>query len=76
MTTEPFSADAVTRALRGAAVASVEVVATFQASSAEVARLRVAQVRFRSDILSGPGGAEIILEDPSGNPVELFQTAQ
>lgn len=41
---------------------------------AEVARLREAGVRFRAnDIVTGPGGAQIILEDPSGNPVELFQ---
>jgi len=40
---------------------------------AEVARLRKAQLRFRNDIVSGPGGSEILLEDPSGNPVELFQ---
>jgi len=42
--------------------------------AAEVARLREAGVTFRmSDIVSGPGGAQIILDDPSGNPVELFQ---
>lgn len=40
---------------------------------AEVARLRAAGVRFRSDIVRGPGGAQIVLDDPSGNPVELFQ---
>ena len=41
---------------------------------AEVARLRVAGVPFRTnDIVTGPGGAQIILDDPSGNPVELFQ---
>jgi catechol 2,3-dioxygenase-like lactoylglutathione lyase family enzyme len=41
---------------------------------AEVARLRVAGVAFRTkDIVTGPGGAQIILDDPSGNPVELFQ---
>ena len=39
----------------------------------EIERLRRAQVHFRSDILTGPGGSEIILDDPSGNPVELFQ---
>jgi len=42
----------------------------------EVARLRGAQLHFRSDILTGPGGSEIILDDPSGNPVELFQAAR
>jgi catechol 2,3-dioxygenase-like lactoylglutathione lyase family enzyme len=42
--------------------------------STEVARLRAAGVPFRMhDIVSGPGGAQIILEDPSGNPVELFE---
>jgi catechol 2,3-dioxygenase-like lactoylglutathione lyase family enzyme len=43
--------------------------------SAEVARLRKAQLHFRNDIVSGPGGSEIILDDPSGNPIELFQAA-
>jgi catechol 2,3-dioxygenase-like lactoylglutathione lyase family enzyme len=40
---------------------------------AEVAALRAAGVRFRSDIVRGPGGAQIVLDDPSGNPVELFE---
>ena len=39
----------------------------------EIERLRQAKVHFRSDILTGPGGSEAILDDPSGNPVELFQ---
>lgn len=43
---------------------------------AEVARLRKDQLHFRSDILKGPGGSEILLDDPSGNPVELFQPAR
>ena len=42
---------------------------------AEVARLRDAGVKFRSDIVRGPGGAQIVLDDPSGNPIELFQPA-
>jgi catechol 2,3-dioxygenase-like lactoylglutathione lyase family enzyme len=42
---------------------------------AEVARLRAAGVQFRSDIISGPGGKQIVLDDPSGNPIELFQAA-
>jgi catechol 2,3-dioxygenase-like lactoylglutathione lyase family enzyme len=41
----------------------------------ETARLRAAGVEFRSDIVTGPGGAQIVLDDPSGNPVELFQPA-
>jgi catechol 2,3-dioxygenase-like lactoylglutathione lyase family enzyme len=41
---------------------------------AEVARLRAAGVSFRtSDIVSGPGGSQVIIDDPSGNPIELFQ---
>jgi catechol 2,3-dioxygenase-like lactoylglutathione lyase family enzyme len=43
---------------------------------AEVARLRAAGVRFRSEIISGPGGKQIVLDDPSGNPIELFQPAR
>lgn len=39
----------------------------------EVERLRATGVRFRNDIVRGPGGAQILLEDPSGNPIELFQ---
>jgi catechol 2,3-dioxygenase-like lactoylglutathione lyase family enzyme len=42
---------------------------------ADVARLRAAGVRFRNDIISGPGGKQIVLDDPSGNPIELFQPA-
>lgn len=44
--------------------------------AAEVERLRAAGVRFRNDIVKGPGGQQILLDDPSGNPVELFQPAQ
>ena len=43
---------------------------------AEVARLRAAGVRFRSDVVTGPGGKQIVLDDPSGNPIELFQPAR
>jgi catechol 2,3-dioxygenase-like lactoylglutathione lyase family enzyme len=42
---------------------------------AEVARLREAGVPFRNDIVEGPGGKQILLQDPSGNVVELFQPA-
>lgn len=41
----------------------------------EVDRLRARGVSFRNDILSGPGGSQILAEDPSGNVVELFQPA-
>ena len=43
---------------------------------AEVAKLKKAQLRFRNEIVSGPGGSEILLDDPSGNPIELFQAAR
>jgi len=39
----------------------------------EVAQLRAAGVQFRNDIVTGPGGSQILLQDPSGNLVELFQ---
>ena len=42
---------------------------------AEVARLRDAGARFRNDVLAGPGGKQILLQDPSGNVIELFQPA-
>jgi catechol 2,3-dioxygenase-like lactoylglutathione lyase family enzyme len=44
--------------------------------AAEVERLRAAGLRFRNDIVSGPGGQQILLDDPSGNPIELFQPAE
>ena len=43
--------------------------------ASEVARLREAGLRFRNEIITGPGGSQILLDDPSGNPVELFQPA-
>jgi catechol 2,3-dioxygenase-like lactoylglutathione lyase family enzyme len=42
----------------------------------EVARLRAAGVQFRNDIVTGPGGSQILLSDPSGNLVELFQPSR
>jgi catechol 2,3-dioxygenase-like lactoylglutathione lyase family enzyme len=42
---------------------------------AEVERLRRAGLSFRNDIVSGPGGRQILVDDPSGNPIELFQPA-
>jgi catechol 2,3-dioxygenase-like lactoylglutathione lyase family enzyme len=43
---------------------------------AEVARLRAAGVKFRNGIVTGPGGSQVLLVDPSGNLVELFQPAR
>jgi catechol 2,3-dioxygenase-like lactoylglutathione lyase family enzyme len=42
----------------------------------EVERLRAAGVKFRSEIVTGPGGSQIVLDDPAGNPIELFQPAR
>jgi len=42
---------------------------------AEVARRRAAGVHFRNDIIHGPGGAQVLIDDPSGNPIELFKPA-
>ena len=42
---------------------------------AELAPLRQAGLSFRNDVVNGPGGSQILLEDPSGNVVELFQAA-
>ena len=41
----------------------------------EVAALRAAGAGFRGDIVAGRGGSQILLDDPAGNPVELFQPA-
>ena len=41
----------------------------------EVEELRRAGLSFRNDIIKGPGGRQILLDDPAGNPVELFQPA-
>ena len=43
--------------------------------AAEAEKLRGAGLKFRNDIVTGPGGKQILLEDPSGNPIELFQPA-
>ena len=42
----------------------------------EVEALRAAGVRFRTEVVSGRGGSQILLDDPAGNPVELFQPAE
>lgn len=40
-----------------------------------VATLKQAGMRFRNEIVTGPGGKQILLEDPDGNPIELFEPA-
>jgi catechol 2,3-dioxygenase-like lactoylglutathione lyase family enzyme len=42
----------------------------------EVAALRTAGASFRGEIVTGQGGSQILLDDPAGNPVELFQPAR
>ncbi|MEA3215084.1 MAG: hypothetical protein QOJ19_1240 [Acidimicrobiia bacterium] len=44
--------------------------------AADVARLEQAGVRFRNDVVTGPGGSQILVIDPAGNLIELFQPAQ
>ena len=41
--------------------------------SSTVQELRIHDARFRNDIVTGVGGKQILLEDPSGNPIELFE---
>jgi catechol 2,3-dioxygenase-like lactoylglutathione lyase family enzyme len=41
----------------------------------EAERLKAAGVTFRNEIVTGPGGRQILLDDPDGNPIELFQPA-
>lgn len=43
---------------------------------AEVDRMRAQGLHFRSDVIVGRGGSQILLDDPAGNPVELFQPAR
>ncbi len=47
----------------------------FDDLAAEVARLTAAGGTFRNELVSGPGGSQILLVDPSGNLIELFQPA-
>jgi catechol 2,3-dioxygenase-like lactoylglutathione lyase family enzyme len=44
--------------------------------ASEVDRLRKDGLQFRNEIVTGPGGSQILLDDPSGNPVELFEPAR
>lgn len=52
------------------------IVVTVADLTATVGTLREAGMRFRNDIISGPGGRQILAEDPAGNPVELFEPAR
>jgi Glyoxalase/Bleomycin resistance protein/Dioxygenase superfamily len=44
--------------------------------ASEVERLRVAGVTFRGEVVRGPGGSQIVFDDPSGNPIELFEPSR
>jgi catechol 2,3-dioxygenase-like lactoylglutathione lyase family enzyme len=44
--------------------------------SATMSALRAANARFRSEPVQGPGGRQVLVDDPSGNPVELFEAAR
>ena len=47
----------------------------FDDLASEVDRLRSEGVPFRNDVVTGPGGSQILIQDPSGNLIELFQPA-
>ncbi|WP_328875528.1 VOC family protein [Streptomyces sp. NBC_00287] len=49
---------------------------TYEDLDGEIARLRSAGLSFRSEVVSGPGGRQILLADPAGNLIELFQPAR
>lgn len=48
----------------------------FDDLDAEIARLRSAEVPFRSEVIAGPGGRQILIADPAGNLIELFEAAR
>jgi catechol 2,3-dioxygenase-like lactoylglutathione lyase family enzyme len=52
------------------------ILITFPNLAAEVERFKSAKLQFRNEIHKGVGGSQIILDDPSGNPIELFQAAK
>jgi catechol 2,3-dioxygenase-like lactoylglutathione lyase family enzyme len=41
-----------------------------------IEKLKTAKVVFRNEPLTGPGGTQVVIEDPSGNPIELFEPAR
>jgi len=46
---------------------------TLSVEGDEVATLRAAGATFRNDVVTGPGGRQIVVDDPDGNPIELFE---
>src|SRR3954451_13929739 len=55
---------------------SNRVLLQVEALPARIAQLKEAGLRFRNDIEVGPGGKQIQIEDPDGNPIELFEPAR
>lgn len=51
------------------------LVLTVEDIEREAGELLAAGVTFRNDIVTGPGGKQVLIEDPAGNPIELFQPA-
>ncbi len=51
------------------------IVITVDDIEATVASLRSSGATFRNEVISGPGGRQILVEDPSGNPIEIFEPA-
>jgi len=47
-----------------------------RADSATIVRLRAAGTHFRNEVERGPGGSQILIDDPDGNPIELFEARQ
>jgi predicted enzyme related to lactoylglutathione lyase len=43
--------------------------------AALVEGLKTAGIQQRSEVVTGPGGSQVVIEDPAGNPIELFQPA-
>jgi hypothetical protein len=60
----------------GAGLVLTEATALQYAITAEIARFKDAGLSFRSNLVAGPGGRKILLTDPAGNLIELFQPAQ
>jgi len=52
------------------------IVLQVQDLAASIADLKKEEVHFRNDMEVGPGGKQILIEDPDGNPIELFEPAQ
>ena len=63
------------RATARARAGGTGIVLTTDDLAAHVERLRAGGAVFRNDIVEGPGGRQILVEDPAGNPIELFEPA-